>query len=115
MKSLPAYVRRNPATTFWRPFLLVGVLLCRLSAAEFSAKITDGLGRPLPEATVEVELSEKGPDGKIRKVQRLKFLSDRAGLVNGSYENRVPEPRTARKGLEPPHDALQRNRITEPS
>lgn len=66
-----------------------GATVCRLTAAEFTAKFTDGLGRPLAEVAVEIQLRQEGSDGKVLKTEHLNYVSDRAGLVRGTYDEKV--------------------------
>lgn len=68
---------------------MAGTASCCLSAAEFTAKIIDGLGRPLPGAIFEVEAPQKGLDGKVKRTEWLKLSSDRDGLVKGRYDEQV--------------------------
>jgi hypothetical protein len=58
-----------------------------LSAGEIKARVVDGLGRPISNATVQVDLKETGADGKILRAYRLQMLSDRNGLVSGKYDD----------------------------
>lgn len=53
---------------------------------QITARVIDGLGRPLSNATVEVEMTEKGEGGKVAQVHRLKMSSDQDGLVNWNYD-----------------------------
>lgn len=69
--------------------LLGGVMASPLIGAEFSAKISDGLGRPLSGVTFEVEIPRKGDDGKIQKTEWLKLTSNSNGVVKGSYDEEV--------------------------
>ena len=68
--------------------IVFGAITHRVCAAEIKTKVIDGLGRPLSNATIEVELTAKAADGKIIQVQRLKLSSDRDGLIIGSYDDK---------------------------
>ncbi|MEW6307102.1 MAG: hypothetical protein AB1705_26865, partial [Verrucomicrobiota bacterium] len=68
--------------------IIFGAPAGRVWAAEFKAKVVDGAGRPLANAILDVELTERGVDGKIIHVQRLKLVSDQRGLVKGTYEEK---------------------------
>lgn len=68
------------------------IATCRVSAAEFTAKVIDGLGRPLADATFEVEIPHAGSDGKVEKMERLKLSSDQDGMVKGKYDEKSISP-----------------------
>lgn len=78
-----------PPLPLWWILLLAGTASCCLSAAEFTAKIIDGLGRPIPGAIFEVKAPQTGLDGKVEKTEWLKLSSDRGGLVKGRYDEKV--------------------------
>jgi hypothetical protein len=68
--------------------LTFGLIVHGSSGAEISARVIDGLGRPLPEATVEVRLTQKAASGKITNVYWLRLTADRDGRVKGRYDEK---------------------------
>lgn len=68
--------------------LLAGAVALPLLGEEFSARIVDGMGRPVFDATLEIKVPKKGADGKIQKTEWLKLSSDRNGVVKGSYDEK---------------------------
>jgi hypothetical protein len=66
---------------------LLPVAVARLSAAEFSAQVVDGLNRPIPGAQVEVDcVSAK------KETTSLRFQSDQNGMVHGAYDAALCAP-----------------------
>ena len=61
-------------------------------AAEFTAKVIDGLGRPLADAAFELEVLHTGSDGKVDRRERLQLSSDQEGSVKGSYDEKSSSP-----------------------
>jgi len=68
--------------------LLAVTMAWPLLGAEFSARIVDGLGRPVSDAIFEVEIPKKGANGKIQQTESLKLSSDQNGVVKGKYDEK---------------------------
>src|SRR5437773_2551812 len=68
--------------------LLAAAMAWPLLGAEFSARIVDGLGRPVSDAIFEVEIPKKGANGKIQQTESLKLSSDQNGVVKGKYDEK---------------------------
>jgi hypothetical protein len=70
---------------------LASVGRCPLPAAEFKARIVDGLGRPLSGVAVRVLNPERDAQGAYHATDLLKLRTDENGIVHGSYdEKRLP-------------------------
>jgi len=67
-------------------FLFVFVAL-QLAAAEFTVRIVDGLGRPVPAVNVEVYC-----DSKTAELRPLQFMSDQNGAIHGTYDDGMCKP-----------------------
>jgi hypothetical protein len=67
--------------------LLVGVGLMMACAVDVSAKVVDGLGRPVANALIDIHWLKSVSEDDVRKVDLAKFLSDRDGLVKGTYDD----------------------------
>src|SRR6185369_9220941 len=67
---------------------LAVVMAWPLLGAEFSARIVDGLGRPVSDAILEVEIPKKRANGKIQQTESLKLSSDQNGVVKGKYDEK---------------------------
>src|SRR5690349_24423561 len=79
-------------TVVW---LLAVTTSCSLSAEEFSAKIVDRLGRPLPGVTVSVYWLKRVSADKVDQIDLLKATSGSDGKVTGSYDKEsVPKDET---------------------
>lgn len=75
--------------------LLLIVTSCSLFAAEFSAKIVDRLGRPLPGATVSVYWLKRLSKDTVDSIELLKLNSQANGIVKGNYDEKtVPSGET---------------------
>ncbi len=57
------------------------------SAAEFSAKVVDRLGRPVAGAVVELYWLKSVSDDDVREISVLKLVSDRNGVIKGTYDD----------------------------
>ena len=68
------------------PLLLAGATASQLSAAEFTARIVDGLHRPLRDVAVELYWIKTESQAKAHKIDVLKLRSDRNGVVQGQYD-----------------------------
>jgi hypothetical protein len=67
-------------------FLFVFVVL-QLAAAEFTIRIVDGLGRPVPAVNLEVYC-----DSKTAELRPLQFMSDQDGAIHGTYDEGMCKP-----------------------
>ncbi len=82
-----------------RTFCFFTVCACLLGiplgAVEIESKFIDGLGRPVPDVSLEVRYPKKGPDEKLKEVEWLKLTSDLEGKVTIAYdETLVPTNET---------------------
>jgi hypothetical protein len=63
-----------------------------LCAAEVTAKVIDGLGRPVTNAVVDIHWLKSVSKDDVRKVDLVKLISDRDGIVKGTYdETSIPK------------------------
>jgi len=76
--------------------LAAAVCIAANADTEFSARIVDGLGRPIEGVYVDVTWAHLDGDGKSHEIELLKLHSDRNGGVRGTYVR----PATARNGGE---------------
>src|SRR5437867_1052936 len=56
------------------------------SATTISAKVIDPLGRPVANATVDVHWLKSIAAKDVRRVGLVKLMSDRNGIVKGTYD-----------------------------
>jgi hypothetical protein len=65
------------------------------SAADFAARIVDGLGRPVAQANVNVYWLQSGSKDQVRQVNLLELVSDQNGRMKGTYDaTSVPSDET---------------------
>ena len=73
-------------------FLLIVILLsaCPKTATgtDVSSKVIDRLGRPVTNAAVNIYWLKSVTKGDVREVSLVKLISDRNGIVKGSYEEK---------------------------
>ena len=81
-------MKRESKPTFALIFFLIVTISGFLSAAEFSAKVVDRLGHPLPGATISVYWLKRVSDDKVDQIDLLKLTSGSDGKVKGSYRGR---------------------------
>src|SRR4051794_27910815 len=68
---------------FVRPFMLC--------ATDVNSKVIDGLGQPVPNALVDIHWLKTVSKGDVRKVDLVKIVSDRNGVVTGRFkETSIP-------------------------
>jgi hypothetical protein len=79
-------------------YTLVGFLLLLvawptgLCAADVTAKVIDRLGRPVTNAVVDIHWLKSVSKDDVRKIDLVKLISDRDGIVKGTYdETSVPK------------------------
>ncbi len=79
-------------------YTLIGVLLSLVvtptivRAADVTAKVIDRLGRPVSNAVVDILWLKAVTKGDVRKVGLVKLVSDRDGMVRGTYDEKsVPK------------------------
>ncbi len=65
--------------------LAAAVCIAANAGTQFSARIVDGLGRPIEGVFVEVTWSHRDDDGKLHQVSLLTLHSDRNGGVRATY------------------------------
>src|SRR5436309_12424387 len=74
------------------PLLLAQLSASPLTAEEFSTKIIDGLGRPVPGVVVDVHWLKEGADGEVRKAGLVKLRTDKNGTARGSFDEKSLPP-----------------------
>ena len=76
-------------------FAILLLLLARpamLDAADVMAKVIDRLGRPVTNAVVDIHWLKSVSKDDVRRIDLVKLVSDRNGIVKGTYDNRsVPQ------------------------
>jgi hypothetical protein len=66
--------------------LTIGLAPLPVPAAEFSALISDGLGRPVPGTTVQVFWIKRIDDDRTEMMPLAKAVSDTNGIATGNYD-----------------------------
>lgn len=85
---------RAASTCRW---LLVCMVMqtAALCAVDVSIKITDSLGRPLPDAKVNLHWLRSGPEKEVYAVKLADLASDDRGIARGHYDaDAVPDGET---------------------
>ncbi len=86
MKSMP------PRYTLLGVLLSLVVTPTIVRAADVTAKVIDRLGRPVSNAVVDILWLKAVTKGDVRKVGLGKLVSDRDGMVRGTYDEKsVPK------------------------
>jgi hypothetical protein len=83
------YLRRSRLHAHYRYLALLLFLLARpamLPAAEVTAKVIDRLGRPITDAVVDIHWLKSVTSNDVRKIDLVKLVSDRNGIVKGKYD-----------------------------
>jgi hypothetical protein len=68
---------------------ILGLLQFPVDAAQFKARLVDGLGRPVADAAVEIELGQQGK-GTGAQARPLQLSSDTNGIIAGDYDEKGP-------------------------
>jgi len=80
---------------FLSVLLVLPLLSIPVSAADFTARVADGLGHPVGHATVNVYWLKTVTEDDVREVSLLELVSDENGMVKGTYdETTVPSGET---------------------
>jgi hypothetical protein len=73
--------------------VVVGFLFFTLAdslfSAEFTFKVVDGLGRPVPEVEVHVEVPKVLPEAKTHGIERFELRTDMSGKAKGHYDEKL--------------------------
>jgi hypothetical protein len=79
-------------------YVLAGVLVLlvdrptAVSAGDLTAKVIDRLGRPVTDAVVDIHWLKSVSKDDVRKIDLVKLVSDRDGIVKGTYDEKsVPK------------------------
>jgi hypothetical protein len=85
-------MRQSPTTWFRVAWALVFAAASQVFAAKFSAKIFDGLRRPVPDVDVELYWIKSESQDKAQKIPLFKTASDRNGAAHGRYDEKSVPP-----------------------
>jgi hypothetical protein len=72
--------------------LILGVPVQEIVAAEFAARIVDGLKRPVEGVGVNVVWHSSNKKATIKTITLLKACSDSKEMVRGTYDGRAISP-----------------------
>src|SRR5436190_13188059 len=79
-------------------YVLAGVLVLLVDrpmavcAGDLTAKVIDRLGRPVTDAVVDIHWLKSVSKDDVRKIDLVKLVSDRDGIVKGTYDEKsVPK------------------------
>src|SRR5438105_13334535 len=72
--------------------LILSFPVQKISAAEFVARIVDGLKRPVEGVVVNVVWHSSGKKAPIKTIALLKARSDSKGMGRGVYDERAISP-----------------------
>jgi hypothetical protein len=73
------------------PIRVLFFLFCvsPLVGKDFSIRIVDGLGRPVPDVVVDVHWLKKEKDGEVRKAELAKVKTNQKGVAAGTYDDKA--------------------------
>ncbi len=60
-----------------------------LVGKDFSIRIVDGLGRPVPDVVVDVHWLKKAKDGEVQKAALATVKTDQKGVAAGTYDEKA--------------------------
>jgi len=67
--------------------ILVGLWSTDVPARDVTAKVIDGLGRPVKGAVLDIHWLKSTADDDVRRVNLVKLTSDENGVVKGAYSH----------------------------